>query len=151
MFSFNSNILIITSLFSFSFLLLFVCCCCSVIQSCRTICHPMTAAHQASLSFTIPQNLLKLMSIELVMPSNNLVLCCPLLLLPLIFPSIRVFSNELHLHIRWPKYQSFSFSISPSNEYSGLMSFRMDWLDLLAVQVTLKSLLQHHSSSFPWC
>ena len=103
MFSFNSNILIITSLFSFSFLLLFVCCCCSVIQSCRTICHPMTAAHQASLSFTIPQNLLKLMSIELVMQSNNLVLCCPLLL-PSIFPRMRCFFFFLMkaLCIRWP-------------------------------------------------
>ena len=86
------------------------------------------------------------MSIESVMPSNHLILCCPLLLLPPIFPSIRVFSNELALHIRWPKYWNCSFSISPSNEYSGLISFRMDWLDLLAVQETLKSLLQHHSS-----
>jgi len=107
---------------------------------------PWTAAHQASLSITKSQSLLKLMSIESVMPSNHLVLCCPLLLLPSIFPSIRVFSNESVLHIRWPKYWSFSFSISPSNEYSGLISFRMDWLDLLAIQGTLKSLLQHHSS-----
>ena len=99
---------------------------------------PWIAAHQASLSFTISQSLLKLMSVESVMPSNHLILCCPLLLLPLIFPSIRVFSNESLLHIRWPKYWSFSFSISPSNEYSGLISFRMDWLDLLAVQGTLK-------------
>ena len=105
---------------------------------------PWTAAHQASLSFTISQSLLKLMSIELVMPSNHLILCP--LLLPLIFPSIRVFSNESALCIRWTKYWNFSFSISPSNEYSGLISFRMDWLDLLAVQGTLKSLLQHHSS-----
>ena len=105
-----------------------------------------TAALKASLSFTISQNLLKLMSIELVMPSNHLILCFPLLFLPLIFPSIRVFSNELVLHIRWPKYWSFSFSISPSNEYSGLISFRMDWLDLLAIQGTPKSLLQRHSS-----
>ena len=105
-----------------------------------------TTAHQASLSFTIFWSLLKLMSIESVMPSNHLVLCCPLLLLPSIFPSIRVFSNESALLIRWPKYWSFSFSTSPSNEHSGLISFRMDWLDLLAVQGTLKSLLQHHSS-----
>ena len=107
---------------------------------------PQTAAHQASLSITNSQNLLKLMSIELVMPSSHLILCHPLLLLPSIFPSNRVFSNESALHIRWPKSWSFSFSISPSNEYSGLISFRMDWLDLLAVQGTLKSLLQHHSS-----
>ena len=106
---------------------------------------PWTAACQAFLSITNSQSLLKLMSIELVMPSNHLILCCPLLLLPSIFPSIRVFSNESVLHIRWPKYWSFSFSISPSNEYSGLISFRMDWLALLAVQGTLKSLLQHHS------
>ena len=95
---------------------------------------------------TNSQSLLKLMSIESVMPSNHLILCRPLFLLPSIFPSIRVFSNESALHIRWPKYWSFSFSISPSNEYSGLISFRMDWLELLAVQGTLKSLLQHHSS-----
>ena len=107
---------------------------------------PWTAARQASLSITNSWSLPKLMSIELVMPSNRLILCCPLLLLPSIFPSIRVFSNESFLHIRWPKYWSFSFSISPSSEYSGLISFRMDWLDLLAVQGTLKSLLQHHSS-----
>ena len=99
---------------------------------------------QASLSITNSQNLLKLMSIESVMPSKHL--CCPLLFPPLIFPSIRVFSNESVLCTRWPKYWSFSFNISPSNEYSGLISFRMDWLDLLAVQGTLKSLLQHHSS-----
>ena len=107
---------------------------------------PWTAARQASLSITNSQSLLKLMSIELVMPSNHLILCRPLLLLPSIFPSISVFSNESVLHIRWPKQWSFSFSISPSNEYLGLISFRMDWLDLLAVQGTLKSLLQHHSS-----
>ena len=107
---------------------------------------PQTAARQVSLSFTISWNLLKLISIESVMPSNHLILCRPLLLLPSIFPSIRVFSNESPLHIRWPKYWSFSFSISPSNEYSGLISFRMDWLDFLAVQGTLKSLLQHHNS-----
>jgi len=104
------------------------------------------AACQASLSIANPWSLLKLVSIELVMPSNHLILCPPLLLLPSIFPSISVFSNESVLHIRWPKYWSFSFSISPSNEYSGLISFRMDWLALLAVQGTLKSLLQHHSS-----
>ena len=107
---------------------------------------PWTAACQASLSVANSQSLLKLMSIESVMPSNHLILCHPLLLLPSIFPSIRVFSNESVLCIRWPKYWSFSFSISLSNEYSGLISFRMDWLDLLAVQGTLKSLLQHHSS-----
>ena len=107
---------------------------------------PWTAAHQASLSITNSWNLPKLMSIELVMPSNHLILCRPLLLLPSIFSSIRVFSNESTVHIRWPKYWSFSFSISPSSEHSGLISSRMDWLDLLAVQGTLKSLLQHHSS-----
>ena len=107
---------------------------------------PWTAALQASLSITNSWSLFKLMSIELVMPSSHLILCCPLLLPPSIFPIIRVFSNESVLHIRWPKYWSFSFSIGPSNEYSGLISFRMDWLDLLAVQGTLKSLLQHHSS-----
>ena len=105
-----------------------------------------TAARQAFLSFTVSQNLHRLMSIELVMPSNHLILCHPFLLLPSIFPSIRVFSSESLLHIRWPKYWSFSFSISPFKEYSGLISFRMDWLDLLAVQGTLKSLLQHHNS-----
>ena len=107
---------------------------------------PWTAAHQASLFVTNSRSLLKLMAIQSVMPSNHLILCRPLLLLPSIFPSIRVFSNESALHIRWPKYWSFIFSISLSNEYSGLISFRMDWLDLLAVQGTLKSLLQHHSS-----
>ena len=107
---------------------------------------PWTAAHQASLSITNSQSLLKLVSIELVMPSNHLILCLPLLLLPSIFPSIKVFSNETVLHIRWPKNWSFSFSISSSNDYSGLISFRMNWLDLAAVQGTLKSLLQHHSS-----
>ena len=106
-----------------------------------------TAACQASLSITNSQSLLKLMSIESVMLSNHLILCHTLLLLPSIFPSIRVFSNESVLPIRWPKYWSFSFNISPSNEYSGLTSFRMDWLDLLAVQGTLKSLLQHHIKS----
>ena len=107
---------------------------------------PWTAAHQASLSITNSWSLLKLMSIALVMPSNHLILCHPFLLLSSIFPSIRVFSNESVLCIRWPKYRSFSFNISSSNEYSGPTSFRMDWLDLLAVQGTLKSLLQHHSS-----
>ena len=106
---------------------------------------PWTAARQDSLSITSSWSLLKLMSIESVMPSNHLILCRPLLLLPSIFPSIRDFSIESAFHIRWPKYWSFSFSISPSNEYSGLI-FRMDWLDLLSVQRTLKSLLQHHSS-----
>ena len=106
---------------------------------------PWTAAYQASLSFTISQSLLKLTSIELVMPSNHLILCHPLVLPPSIFPSIRVFSNESVFHIRCPKYWSFSFSISPSNEYSGLISFRIDWFDLLAVQGTRKSLFQHHS------
>ena len=108
---------------------------------------PWTAARQGSLSFTISWSFLKLMSIEAVTPSNHLLLCAPLLFLPSIFPSIRVFSNELDLHIRWPKYWSFSFGISPSNEYSGLVSFRMDWLDLLAVQGTLKSLHRHHSTN----
>ena len=112
----------------------------------RLFATPWTAAHQASLSITNSWSLLKLMSIELVMPSNHLILCHPLLLPPSIFPSIRVFSNESILCIRWPKYWSFSFSISPSNEFSGLISFRIDWFDLLAVQGTLKSILQHHSS-----
>ena len=114
---------------------------------------PWTTAHQASLSFSNSWRLLTLMSIELVMPSNHLILCRPLLLLPSVFPSIRVFSSESVLHIRWPKYWNFSFSISPSNEYSRLISFRMDWFDLLAVQGTLKSLVQHHSSkaSVLWC
>ena len=107
---------------------------------------PWIAARQASLSITSSQSLLKLMLIELLMPSSHLILCHPLLLLPSIPPSIRVFSNESILSMRWPKYWSFSFSISPSNEHPGLISFRMDWLDLLAVQGTLKSLLQHHSS-----
>ena len=107
---------------------------------------PWTAAHQASLSIANSQTLFKLMSIDSVMPSKHLILCCPFLLLPSIFSSISVFSNESVLHIRWPKYSSFSFSISPSNEYSGLISFRTDWLDLLTVQGTLKSLLQHHCS-----
>ena len=112
----------------------------------RLFATPGTAACQASLSITSSWSLLKLMSIESVMPSNHLIFCHPLLLLPSIFASIRVFSNESVLHITWPKYWSLSFSISPSNEYSGLISLRMDWLDLLAVQGTLKSLFQHHSS-----
>ena len=107
---------------------------------------PWTAAHQASLSITNSLSLFKLMSIELVMPSSHLILCRPLLLLPPIPPSIRVFSNESVLHIRWPEYWSFSFSISPSNEYLAVISLKMDWLDLLEVQGTLKSPLQHHSS-----
>ena len=119
----------------------------------RLFVTPWTEARQASLSITNSQSLLKVMSIESVMSSNHLIFCCPLLLLPSIFASIRVFPNESVLHIRWPKYWSFSFSTSPSNEYSGLISFRMDWLDLLTVQGTLKSLLQHHSSkaSILWC
>ena len=124
----------------------------SVTQLCPTKT-PRTKAHQASLSFTNSQSFLKLMSIELVMPSNHLILCHSLLLLPSIFPSIRVFSSDSVLHIRWPKDWSFSFSISPSNEYPGLISFWIDWLDLLSVQGTLKSLLQHRSSkaSILWC
>ena len=118
----------------------------SVAQSCLILFIPWTVALQASLSITHSRSLFKLMSIESVMPSNHLILCCPLLLPPSIFPSNRVSSNESALHIRWPKYWSFSFSISPSNEHPGLISFRMDWLYLLAVQGTLKSLLQHHSS-----
>ena len=112
----------------------------------RLFATPWTAAHQASLSITNSGSLLKLMSIESVMPSNHLILCRPLLPSPSIFPSIRVFSNESALHIRWLKYWNFSFNISPSSEHPGLISFKMDWLDLLAVQGTLKSLLQHHSS-----
>ena len=108
--------------------------------------NPWTTARQASLSFTISRSLFKLVCIESLMPSNHLILCRPLLFLPSIFPSVRIFTNESALHIRWPKYWSFSFSISPSNEYSGLISFRIDWFDLLAVQRSLKSLLQHHSS-----
>ena len=113
---------------------------------------PWTVAHQASLSITNSWSLLKFMSIESVMPSNHLILCCPLCLLPSIFPSIRVFSSESVLCMRWPKYWSFSFSIRPSNEHSGLISFRMDWFDLFVAQGTLKS-LQHHSSkaSILWC
>ena len=119
----------------------------------RLFATPWTVARQASLSFITSQSLLTLLSIELVMPSNHLVLCCPLFLLLSIFLSIWVFSNELVLHVRWPKYWSFSFSITPCNEYSGLISFRIDWFGLLAVQGTLKSILQHHSSkaSVLWC
>ena len=123
---------------------------CSVQFSCSVVSDfttPWTAARQASLSITNSRSLPKPMPIESVMPSNHLILCCPLLLLPSIFPSIRVFLNESALHIRWPKYWSFSFNINPSNEYPGLITFRMDWLDLLAVQGTLKSLLQHLTMS----
>ena len=123
------------------------------LSSVQLFATPWTATRQASLSITSSQILLKLMSIKLVMPSNHFILYRPLFLVHSIFPSIRVFSNESVLHIRWPKYWSFGFSISPSNEYSGLMSFKMDWFDLLAVQGTLKSLLQHHSAkaSILWC
>ena len=127
---------------------------CSVSQSCPTLCNTVDCTHQASLSFTVSRSLLKLMSIESVRPSNHLILCFPLFLLPSVFPSTRVFSNELALCIKCPKYWSFSFSISHSNEYSleELVSFRMSWFDLLAVQGTLKSLLQHHSSkAILWC
>ena len=125
----------------------------SVAQSCPTLCDPWIAARQASLSITISKSSIRLMSIESVMPSSRLILCRPLLLLPPIPPSIRVFSNESTLRMRWLKYWSFSFSIIPSKEIPGRISFRMDWLDLLAVQGTLKSLLQHHSSkaSILWC
>ena len=132
----------------------YTCCCCSVVKPCTTLCNPAAAARQPSLSFTVSWSSLKFMSIESVMPSNHLIPCRPLLLLPSIFPSIRVFSNEsVGQSIRWSKYWSFSFSISPSNEYSGLISFRTDGLDLLAAQGTFKSLLQHHSpkASIFWC
>ena len=119
----------------------------SVTQSCPTLCDPMNCARQASLSITNSRSSLKLMPIESVMPSSHLILCRPLVLLPPISPSITVFSNESTLRVRWPKYWSFSFNISLFNEHPGLISFRMDWLDLLAVQGTLKSLLQHHSSN----
>ena len=121
-----------------------MCCCCCVLLLYSTLCNPMD--WKASLSFTISWSLLKLMSIESVMPSNHLILCHPLLLQPSIFPSISVFSNVSVLHIRWPKYWCFRFIISPSNEYSGLISFRSDWLDYLAIQGTFNGLLQHHSS-----
>ena len=134
-------------LFSWVFLSTFL----PIISSVQSFSHvrlfgtPWTVAHQASLSITNSRHLPKLMSVELVIPPNHLLLCRPLLLPPSIFPSIRIFSNESALHIRWSKYWCFSFNISPSNEHPGLTSFRMDWLDLLAVQGTLKSLLQHHS------
>ena len=125
----------------------------SVTQSCPTLCNPMDCSTPGLLSIINSRSLLKPMSIESVMPSNHLILCHPLLLLPSIPPSIRVFSNESALLIRWLKYWNFSFNISPSNKHPGLISFRMDWLDLLAVQGTLKSLLQHHSSKafILWC
>ena len=119
-------------------------CCCSVAKWCPTLCDLMDC-HMSGLPITTSRSLFKLMSIESVMPSNYLIFCCPLLLLPSVIPSIRVFSNELALHVRWPKYWNFSFSISPSSEYSGLISFKIDWFSLLAVQGTLKSLLQHHN------
>ena len=133
-----------------SYILLLYCCFQSL-SHVQLFATPWTVARQASLSFTVSWSLLKLISIESVMPSNHLILCRPLLFLPSIFPSIRVFSNESVLCIRWPKY--WGFSISPSNEYTGLISFRIDWFDLLEVQGTLKSLLQHHSSkaSILWC
>ena len=142
-FNWKTRIYAFISICSDTIFIVCCCCCCySVTKSCPTLLDPWTAACQASLS-TTSYSLLKLMSIELMMPSNHLILFCPLLLLPSILPSIRVFSNELAFHIRWPKYWSFSFSISPSNKYSGLISFRIDWFDLLAVQRTLKSFLQH--------
>ena len=123
-----------------------------VTQSCPTLCNPVTVAAQASLCITKSRSLLKLTSIEAVMPSNHLIFCCPLLLLPSIFPSIRVFSKE-SVHIRWPKYWNFNFRISTSKEYSGLISFKIDWFDVLSVQGTLMNLLQHYSSKAPifWC
>ena len=126
---------------------------CSVAQLCLTLCDPMDCSTPGFPDLYHLSEPIKFMSIESVMSSNHLIFYCPLLFLPSIFPSIRVFSNEFVLHIRWPEYWSFSFSISPSNEYSGLISFRMDWLDLLAVQGTCKSLLQHHNSkaSILWC
>ena len=128
-------------------------CCCSVSKSCLTLCDRVDCSTPGFLFLHYLPGLLKLLSIESVMPLNHLILYCPLLILPTIFPSIRIFSNESDLHIRWPKYWGFSFSISPSNEYSGLISFRIDWFDLLAVQRTLKSFLQHQSSkaSILWC
>ena len=136
-----------------SFLWLVQCGCCSVTQLCPTLYVPMDCSMPGFPVHHQLLELLKFMSFESVMPSNHLILCHPLLLLPFIFPSIRVFSSKSALGIRWPKYWSFSFSNSPSNEYSGLISFRIDWLDLLAVQGTLKSLLQHHSTkaSILWC
>ena len=131
--------------FHFPIVCSWYCCCCSVAKSCLTH-DPMECSMPGLPSFTVSQSLLKLMSIESVMPSEQLILCCPLLLMPSTFPSIRVFSNEVTFHNWWPKYWSFNFNISPSNEYSGPISFTIDWSDLLAVQGTLKSLLQHHSS-----
>ena len=122
------------------------CCCCSVTKLCLILCDPVDCSTPGFPDLHYLPGLLKFMSIQSVMPSNHLILCRPLLLLPSIFPSIRVFSNEYALCVKWPKYWSFSFSISPPNEYAGLISFRIDWLDLLAVQGTLKSLLQHHNS-----
>ena len=126
-------------------------CCVAVVQLCLTLCDPMDCSTPGFSVLHHLLELLKFISIELVMPSNHLVLCCPLLLLPSIFPSIRVFSNELALHIRWPKYWSFSLSISPSSEYSGLISFMMDWFDLLSVQGTLKNLLHSSKASILRC
>ena len=125
----------------------------SIAKSCLTLATPWTVAHQTSLSFTILQSSYKLMFVESMMSSNHLILCCPLLLMASIFPSIRIFSKELAFCSRWPKYWSFSFSISPSKEYSGLISFKIGWFDLLVVQRILKNLLQHHSSktSIFWC
>ena len=127
--------------------------CCSVIQFCLTLCNPMDCSRPGSLSFTISQSLLKLMSIESVTPSNHFILCRPLLLLPSTFSSINIFFNKSALCIKWLKRSSFNFGISPSNEYSGLISFRIDWSDLLVVQGTLKSLIQHHSLKelILWC
>ena len=122
------------------------CCCCSVTKLCPTPCNPMNCSLPGCPVTHYLLEFAQLMSIELLMPSNHLILCCPLLPLPSTFPRIRVFSNELALCIKWPKYWNFSFSISPSNEYPGLISSRIDWFDLLAVQETLKSLLQHHNS-----
>ena len=135
----------------FTLLTFLILCCCSFAKLCLTLCDPMVMACQSSLSITISCSLLKLMSIESVMPSNYFILCHLYLLLPSIFPSICVFSNDSALHIRWPNY--WSFRINPSNEYSGLISFRIDWFDLIAVQGILKGLLQHHSSkaSILWC
>ena len=124
---------------------IYFCCCCSVIQLCLNLCDTMDCSTPGVPIITNSQSLLRLTSIESGMPSNPLILCRPLLLLPSVFPSIRVFSNESVPHIRWPEYWSFSFSISPSKEYSRLISFRIDWFDLLAVQGTLRSLLQYHS------
>ena len=126
----------------------FSCHCCLVTKLCLTLCDPMDCS-APSLSFTISQSLLRFMSIESMMLSNHLILCHPLLLLPSVFPSIKVFSNELALHIRWPSYWSFSFSISPSSEYTELISFRIDWIDLFSVRKILRSLLQHHNSKAP--